>query len=249
MLSTSARLRQTETLPGLKSTQSSHTRILSHNHCHRMCIGEDVGSQTPMNLTCIHTDSTFQWFYSVNFRQTPAIKEISRTQLKSSQVLPTHCVSQSLPSHVFLGGNSRSQVAKMPVYTRTVDFSLLLCSQLAQISCKHRDITESSPNWYPTHILSHNHYLPMCVCEEIGGQKSQKSWLMHTQSTLHCFYALNLRQTASNMEISRSRVHTGIPHTFCLTTSTIACVFVKKYEVKSRKKARLYTPSRLSLVS
>ena len=57
------------------------TRILSHNHCHRMCIGRDVGSQKPLKITFIHTDSTCQWFYALHFRQTPAIIEISRTQV------------------------------------------------------------------------------------------------------------------------------------------------------------------------
>ena len=40
-----------------------------------------MGSQKQLNFTIIHTDSTFQWFYALNFRQTPAIREISRTQL------------------------------------------------------------------------------------------------------------------------------------------------------------------------
>ena len=40
-----------------------------------------MGSQKPLNFTSIHTDSTFQWVYDVNFRQTPAIIEASRTQL------------------------------------------------------------------------------------------------------------------------------------------------------------------------
>ena len=57
------------------------TRILSHNHVHCMCICEDMVSQKPINLTSIHADSTFQWFYAVNFRQTPAIRDISRTQV------------------------------------------------------------------------------------------------------------------------------------------------------------------------
>ena len=55
------------------------TRILSHNHGHRVCICEDMCNQTHLNFTFMHTDSTFQWFYSLNFRQTPAIKDISRT--------------------------------------------------------------------------------------------------------------------------------------------------------------------------
>ena len=53
------------------------TRILSHNHCHRMCICQDVGSQKPLNFSFIHTDSTFQWVCSQlppnsgNHRDTP----------------------------------------------------------------------------------------------------------------------------------------------------------------------------------
>ncbi len=57
------------------------THILSHNHCHRMCFCPDVGSQKPLNFTFIHTDSTFQWCYALNFRHTPAITEISRIQV------------------------------------------------------------------------------------------------------------------------------------------------------------------------
>ena len=57
------------------------TRILSHNHCHRMCICQDVGSQKPLNFTFIHTDSTIRWLYALNFRHTPAITEISRSQV------------------------------------------------------------------------------------------------------------------------------------------------------------------------
>jgi len=54
------------------------TRILSHKHCHRMCICQDVGSQKLLNFSFIHTDWTFHWCYDLNFRHTPAIAEISR---------------------------------------------------------------------------------------------------------------------------------------------------------------------------
>ena len=57
------------------------TCILSHNHGHCVCICEDMGSQTPLNVTSIHTDSTFQWFYALNFRQTPANRDMSRAQV------------------------------------------------------------------------------------------------------------------------------------------------------------------------
>ena len=40
-----------------------------------------MGSQKQLNFTIIHTDSIFQWFYALNFRLTPAIVDLSRTQL------------------------------------------------------------------------------------------------------------------------------------------------------------------------
>jgi hypothetical protein len=133
----------------------------------------------------------------------------------------------------------------MPDYTLTVDFSMLGCSQLPPTGCKYSGIPESSPHRCPTHILSHNHYHRMGICEETEGQKSQKSTFIPTQSTFRCFYDLNFGPTVSNMEIFRTHVHTGTSHTFCLITTTIACVCVKKHEVKSRRKARWYPHSRL----
>ena len=133
----------------------------------------------------------------------------------------------------------------MLVYTHALDFSLLLCSQLPPNCWKHTDFRESSPHRYPTHMLSHNHYLPMCIGEEKGGQPPQQCSFIHTQSTFRCFYALNSRQLAANIEIFWTQVHTGTSHTFCLTTTTLKCVFVKQYVVKSRKIARLYPRSRL----
>ena len=39
-------------------------------------------------------------------------------------------------------------------------------------------------------------------------------------------YALNFRQPAANIDIPRPQLHTGTPHTFCLTTTTFPCVLV-----------------------
>ena len=147
---------------------------------------------------------------------------------KSTQVSHTHSVSQPLPSHVYLWSNRRSKVAKKHVYTHTVDFSLLWCCQLPPNCCKHIDIPDTSPHRYPTHILSHNHYHEMCICEAIGRQKSQNCTFIHVQSTFRCCCALNLRPTVANIKISQNQVHTGTPHTFCLTTTTLKCVFVKQ---------------------
>ena len=54
---------------------------MSHQVPHTSRICEDVVSQNPLNFTFIHTDSTFHWFYALNFRQTPAITEICRIQV------------------------------------------------------------------------------------------------------------------------------------------------------------------------
>jgi hypothetical protein len=78
----------------------------------------------------------------------------------------------------------------------------------------------------------------------MGGRTSQKCLIIHTQSTFRWLDTLNFLPLAANIEVSPNQVHTGIPHTFCLITTTIAWVFVKKQNVKSRRKARLYPHSR-----
>ncbi len=117
----------------------------------------------------------------------------------------------------------------MSTYTHSVDFSMLLRSQLLPNCCKHRDIQESSPHRYPPHILSHNYYLPMCISEEIGRQKSPNCSFIHTQSTFRCFYALNFRRLAANMEISRTPyITTTLPCVLYINTS-IPCVLSTVY--------------------
>ena len=61
-----------------------------------------------------------------------------------------------------------------------LDISLVLCSQLKPTSCNHRDIPDSSPHRYPTHILSHNHCHHMCICEDMGSQKPLTFTFIHT---------------------------------------------------------------------
>ena len=56
-----------------------------------MCICADMDNQKPLNCTFIHTDSTF---YPLNFRQTPVIIEISRTQLHTGTP-PSRCRQKS----------------------------------------------------------------------------------------------------------------------------------------------------------
>ena len=115
-----------------------------------------------------------------------------------------------------------------------LDISVVVCAQLPPNSGNHRDIPDSSPHRYCTHILSHNHYHRMCICQDVGSQKPLNFTFIHTESTFHWFDALNFRQTPAIIEISRTQVHTGTPHIFCHTTTALACVFVKMWAVKHR---------------
>jgi hypothetical protein len=46
------------------------------------------------------------------------------------------------------------------------------------------------------------------------------------------------------IQICRNQVHTGTPHIFCLTTTSIPCVFVMVLAPESRSKSRLYSRTR-----
>ena len=164
--------------------------------------------------------------------------------MKSTQVPNTYSVSQPLASHVYSCRNRLPKIAQIDVYTHGLDISLLLFSQLPPTSFNHRDMPESSLHRHLTHIMSHNHCHDMCFCEAIGSRKSLKFMLIHTVSTFHYLYPLNFRQSPSMMEICRNQVHTGAPHIFCLTTTSIPCVFVKVLAPKNLSNSRLYNRTR-----
>ena len=137
---------------------SSHrypTHILSHNHCHHMCIREAIGTRKPLKLTFIHTC----WHFSVFMLSTSAkvLQWWRYAGIKSTQVPHTYSVSQPLSSHVYSWSNRHPQIVQIHVHTHGVDISLLLCSQLPPKSLNDGDMPESSPHRYPTHIVSHNH--------------------------------------------------------------------------------------------
>jgi hypothetical protein len=108
------------------------TRTLSHNHGHCVCICEDMGSQKPLNVTFIHTDSTFQWFYGLNFRQTLAIREISRAQVHTgtSHVL---CHTTTVIACVFVKIWAVYNRYIAPLYTQTHHFSGFMSSTSARL--------------------------------------------------------------------------------------------------------------------
>ena len=57
------------------------THTLSHNHKHAMCICESIGTRKSLKFTVIHTVSLLHWFYPINFRQSPSMMEIWRSQV------------------------------------------------------------------------------------------------------------------------------------------------------------------------
>ena len=113
----------------------------------------------------------------------------------STQVPHTYSVTQPLSSHVYLSRCGQSKTAKILVYAHGLDISVVLCSQRPPHSGNRRDIPESSPHRYLTHMLSHKHCLHMCMCGAIGTRKSLKLTFIHTDSTIRWLYDLNFRQS------------------------------------------------------
>ncbi len=145
---------------------------------------------------------------------------------------------------MYLCRHSFPQTAEIHSCIAGLDISLLLCSQLPPKSFNDRDMPDSSPHRYPTHILSHNHCHHMCICGAIGTRKPLKLTFILTVSTFHCFYARNFRKSPSMIEICRNQVHTGTPHIFSLTATSIACVFVKVLAPENISNSQLYSRTR-----
>jgi hypothetical protein len=79
------------------------------------------------------------------------------------------------------------------------------------------------------HIFCHARTTIPCVfVKKQTPGKSLKFTVIHTESTIKCFYTFKIRQRASIMKLSRTQVYTGTPHICCHTITTIPCVFVKK---------------------
>jgi hypothetical protein len=202
------------------------THIMSHNHWHSMRIGEAIGCRESLKLSIIHgLDISLLCILSTSAKD---LESKRYAGIKSTQVPRTYCVSQPLAYHVYWWSNRLPRIAQNHVYTHGLDISLLVSSQLPPKTFNHRDMPESSPRRYPTHIASHNHWHHMCVGEAIGIRESLKFTFIHTVSTFHYLYPLNFCQSPSIIEICRNQVHTGTPHIFCLTTTGIPCVLVKQ---------------------
>ena len=107
--------------------------------------------------------------------------------------------------------------------------------------CNDAGILDCALHRYPTHIRSPNYCHHICMCQEIGIQKSLKLTFIHPGSRFNCLYAVNLCQTASMTLVFWNMIYTGTPHTFGLPTTAITCLFVKQQTPKKRSNTRLYT--------
>jgi len=104
-------------------------------------------------------------------------------RVHSTQVPHTYSVTQSpLSSHVIGEAiHTRKSLKFTCIHTDSTN-SLTLCSQLPPKFFDHRDIPDYTPKRYSTHILSHNHFHPMCIRAEIGTRESLKFTFIHTDS-------------------------------------------------------------------
>ena len=130
-----------------------------------MCICQDVGSPKPLKITIIHTDSTFQWCDALNFRQTPAITEISRTQVHTGTP-HMFCHTTTAITCVSVKMWPVENRSKSRLYTRTRHFSGVMLSTSAKLRQSQRYPGLKStqvPHTCPvTQPLSSHMYLSRC---------------------------------------------------------------------------------------
>jgi hypothetical protein len=209
-----------------------HTHIRCPNYCHDMCMCQAIVIQKSLKLTFIHPVWRFDCFYALNLCKTASMTEVFWNMLFADTPhifgLPTTAIAC-----VFVKQQTPKKRSNTRLYTRArelASFMLSTCAKLLRwcwyfgICCTPR---------YPTHIRSLNYYHHMCICQAMVIQESLKLTFVHPGSRIDCFYALNLCQTASMMEVFWIKLYTGIPHIFGLPTTVIACVCVKQQTPKT----------------
>jgi len=152
MLSTSAKLLQSLSYAGIKSTQVPHTYsvwqplpsyvyLCRNRHPQTIPIYEYIPVlQDFTDLACLS---------SVN-----QLASQRYGLVKSTKVSHTYIVSQPLPADVHLCRNRHLTDSNLRFYS---SISPLLCSQLLEKCFNHSAMPESSLHMYPTHTLSLNH--------------------------------------------------------------------------------------------
>ena len=118
-----------------------------------MCIFVGIGTRKSLKFTVV-----FVYFITFTLLTSATVlQSLSYAGLKSTQVPHTYSVSQPLASHVYSCRNDLPKIAEIDVYTHDLDISILLSPQLPPKFFNGRDMPDSSPQWYPAHILSHSH--------------------------------------------------------------------------------------------
>ena len=125
-----------------------------------------------LKFTFMHTVSTFHCFCALNFRQSPSIIEISRTQVHTGtpRIL---CHTTTTIACVFVNKQTVKN-AKLHVYTHGLVFSLVVSSHLPSKPLNHKDIQDSSLWLLPSSVsLS----LSLSLCLSLLSARVLHLWL------------------------------------------------------------------------
>ena len=179
------------------------------------------------NAHFTHTQSTIRCFDALNFRPTPSNIDISRNQVHT-RTPHTFCLTTTTLTCVFVR-KVEARNHKNAHFTHTQ--STIGCFDALNFrpTPSNIDISRNQVHTGTPHTFRLTTTTFPCVFvmqQEVRNHKN--AHFTHTQSTDRCFDALNFRPTPSNIDISRNQVHTRTPHTFCLSTTTFSCVFVRK---------------------
>jgi hypothetical protein len=243
------------------------THILSDNHCNHMCICDGIGTQKSLKftfihtfwtfacfvciceaigarkllkLTFIHTVPTFACFFALNFRQSPSRIEIFRILLHA-RTPHTFCLTTTRIKCVFVKKKAPENRSQVDVYTDGLDISLILCSQLPPKSWNDRDMPDSTPNTYPTHILSDSHYHPKCIGKGIGTQKSLELRLYSRTPRFTSFMLWTSATVLQSLSYAGIK-STQVPHTYFILQLLPSYVYLRRNRPPcNHSKMRLYT--------
>ena len=192
-----------------------HTHILSHNHYHEMCMGEGIGNRKSLEFTVTYHDWKIHTFYAVNFRHSDSITDLCRIQVHTGTPL-IFCLTTTTTTRKF---------TRFMISTSSTVLQSLIYAGFKSTQVSHTYSVSQPLPWY---VYSCRNRHP------------KTTRIYGCIPVLHHFYALKLRQSVAIIELSRIQVHTGTPHIFCLTTTTIICVFVKEYAPETHSNLRLY---------
>ena len=206
------------------STQQRYpTHIPSHKHYQQMCICVGIGTWQTLEFMVL-----FQNFTTV-IRWTcgKMLQSLSYAWIKSMQVPHTYSVPQPLPSSVKLYSICRQTDTdnNYTIYGLYQDFTDLTCLSCVNLLKSQRHGLVKSTQVPHTYSVSE----PLPTYVHLCRSRHPKTTPIYEYvAELDHIYALNLRQNDGITQLCRKKLHAGIAHIFCLTTTTVICVFVKE---------------------